>query len=427
MNSYRHRWVPLSVVLMAALCSGCSYSTNVNTDRMKVELDPEERMKYSIELDQKRSAFREIAGKWGGTDVTVETEKIKPHVEKILASEFPSDDPGNADLVLEIDIGSPKSPSSNRVLLGYMNARVRTPSNDVVIWESKNEIRIPWSYSAGAAASDFMSGLTLGLSTPLTIPTRTISEGEKAKDLIEQYISALLYDVLMEIHASEARFTYAIVRPSNDSNTGSDATAAGRQDNRKAPPSRFDPQLNCVVVITAGDSSGSGFFVSPSGLIVTNRHVVEGEPAVSVRERSGRVRTGKVVAVSSYRDLALVKVEANNRPWLELEAFGETGVGADLLVIGTPVGLDWSMSRGIASQFRDFSDAGLCVQTDASINPGNSGGPIICANTGRVVGVATFGLRPGASDTGLNFGIHSSEVVKEFPELRPLHRDENAD
>lgn len=412
--------LPLVAALLAA--GGCSYSTNLNTERMNIELDPEARMEHSVQLDVSRSDFGDITGQWGGTNVTIDTGEARPLVETLLSREFPVDAGEGPDLLLEVDIGSSKRPGEDQALVGYLNARVRTATDPNVVWASENVIRIPWSYSGGAAVSDFMSGFTLGLSTPLTIPSRTISQGEKAKDLVEQYISALLYDVLMELHASEARFTYAVGnrRPAPD---GTDASggSANAGDLAAKPPSRFDPQLDCVVVISTGDASGSGFFVSPSGLIVTNRHVVEGFSTVSVRERNGRVRSGTVVSVAPSVDLALVKVDATGRPWLELERYGDTGVGADLFVIGTPVGLDWSMSRGIASQFRDLGEAGLLVQTDASINPGNSGGPIICAETGRVVAIATFGLRPGASDTGLNFGIHASTVVETFPELRSLH------
>jgi hypothetical protein len=406
-----------------AFATGCSYSSGIKAERLKIELDPEERLAHSIQLDGERSSFKEIAGQWGGTDISIDTANVKPVIESILTEEFTPADSDGAELLLEVDIGSTKRPGETRVLLGYLNARVRTPGDPRVIWKSENEIRIPWSYSAGAAASDFMSGFTLGLSTPLTIPTRTLSEGGKAEDLVIEYISVLLYDILMEIHASGARFSYAIGDPPRGG-SGSDAEEGRRADAepKAAPPSRFDPQLDCVVIISSGESSGSGFFVSPSGLIVTNQHVVQGESVVTIRQRDGRVRVGEVVAIANGVDLALVKVEAGNQPWLELERYGDTGIGADLFVIGTPVGLDWSMTRGIASQFRDFEGAGLCVQTDASINPGNSGGPIICAETGRVVGVATFGLRTGKSDTGLNFGIHASEVLGAFPELNPLHR-----
>ena len=87
--------------------------------------------------------------------------------------------------------------------------------------------------------------------------------------------------------------------------------------------------------------------------------------------------------------------------------------GNDVIAIGIPEGLSWSISKGIISAVRDVEGI-LIVQTDTAINRGNSGGPLISFNSGRVIGINSFGFRKDIA-TGLNFAISVSELRKAFP------------
>ncbi len=90
-------------------------------------------------------------------------------------------------------------------------------------------------------------------------------------------------------------------------------------------------------------------------------------------------------------------------------------IGNDVLAIGTPEGLDWSVSKGIISAVRT-SNGVYFVQTDAAINHGNSGGPLILADSGLVVGINSFGFRKNITE-GLNFAVSATEIHKAFPQL----------
>ena len=112
------------------------------------------------------------------------------------------------------------------------------------------------------------------------------------------------------------------------------------------------------------------------------------------------------------KDLALISVKGNKFPCLRLAKGNEGGVGSDVIAIGTPKGLSWSVSKGIVSAIRDSNSLRI-IQTDAAVNTGNSGGPLVDLKTGRVIGVNTFGFKKSTSE-GLNFAISSLDVIQTF-------------
>jgi serine protease Do len=141
----------------------------------------------------------------------------------------------------------------------------------------------------------------------------------------------------------------------------------------------------------------SGFIIDPSGIIVTNKHVIDGAIDIKVTLNSGDAVPGKLLAVAVMLDLAVVKVEVDQPlPALNWGNSENLRVGDSVLTIGNPLGLGMSVSVGIVSALnRDLQDTPFdsYIQTDAALNHGNSGGPLIDQD-GAVVGVDTYLYNP---------------------------------
>ncbi|HEY9721404.1 MAG TPA: trypsin-like peptidase domain-containing protein [Oscillatoriaceae cyanobacterium] len=159
---------------------------------------------------------------------------------------------------------------------------------------------------------------------------------------------------------------------------------------------------------------GSGFVIDPGGLIITNDHVIQGATAMVVTFADGTKLKGQVLAADSRVDLAIVRVQAKNLPTLQLETH-KPEVGQNVVAIGSPLGLEHSVSNGIISALgRTIGDSPVSfLQTDAAINPGNSGGPLIDYD-GRVVGVNSAIAK---DSQGIGFAIPSSVVTKMLSQL----------
>ena len=166
---------------------------------------------------------------------------------------------------------------------------------------------------------------------------------------------------------------------------------------------------------------GSGFVIDPSGLIVTNYHVVEGAFEVTVMFSDGTRRAGKVNSASRLADLALVKVEADQP--LPAAHWGNSDmlhVGDQVFAAGNPFGIGLSVSAGIVSGLnRDIQDLPYddFIQTDATINHGNSGGPLFDMQ-GNVVGVNSTIISPTAGSVGLGFAIPAASARFVVDQLR---------
>lgn len=154
--------------------------------------------------------------------------------------------------------------------------------------------------------------------------------------------------------------------------------------------------LDSVVLIVVSDENGepiaegSGFIMSSDGKIVTNYHVIAGAKAASVKLNNGAsfVVDG-VLADDSDHDLAVIKVAGKNLPSLTLADLATVAVGDHVLAIGSPLGLEDSVSDGIVSGFREGSTGKSWIQTTAPASPGNSGGPLLLMD-GKVAGVITW-------------------------------------
>ena len=156
-----------------------------------------------------------------------------------------------------------------------------------------------------------------------------------------------------------------------------------------------------VVQLETSDSLGSGVIFDEAGYILTAAHVVEGAFNVEVRLADGRRVVGFVVGAHRDSDVAVIKVEnLTDLPVAELALGAELRVGQLAVALGSPFGLEQSVTAGIVSGVDRVVDGVLMVQTDAAINPGNSGGPLVDAE-GRVIGINTQIF----STTGVNSGV----------------------
>jgi S1-C subfamily serine protease len=167
-----------------------------------------------------------------------------------------------------------------------------------------------------------------------------------------------------------------------------------------------------VVLIRTASSTGTGFFVTQD-LVLTNAHVVAGQSFVTVRLASGQTLQGRVERSSADLDLAVVRAAARpeTNQILQLGSAGPVRPGQEVIAIGSPLGLQNTVTRGIVSAVRTAGGVEL-IQTDAAINPGNSGGPLLDRD-GRVIGVTTLKVMRGAESLGFAVGIaHAVPLIE---------------
>jgi serine protease Do len=168
-------------------------------------------------------------------------------------------------------------------------------------------------------------------------------------------------------------------------------------------------------MIDAGRSRGTGFFVARD-LVITNAHVVGQEATVILRMDDGTTTPARVERLSVETDLALLRAPGARLSGtvLPLGSALALRAGQEVIVIGSPLGLQSTVTRGIVSALRNASGV-LLIQTDAAINPGNSGGPLL-DRQGRVIGIAT--LKQGDAES-LGFAV-AVDHAKALIDGRPL-------
>jgi S1-C subfamily serine protease len=199
--------------------------------------------------------------------------------------------------------------------------------------------------------------------------------------------------------------------------------AAAAADAVPAAPEELETLIShampAVVRVETATGFGTGFFVTTDTLL-TNVHVVGANTSVVIRRQNGATVAGRVDMTAPEFDVAVVRI-ANpdaHQATLPMGSGGRARPGQEVVALGTPLGLQNTVTRGIVSAVRQVRGLTL-VQTDAAINPGNSGGPLI-DRTGHVIGITTMGLRAAQ---GLSFavGIEHAEALlagKRSPELR---------
>ncbi|CAK8717059.1 hypothetical protein GCAAIG_06480 [Candidatus Electronema halotolerans] len=166
------------------------------------------------------------------------------------------------------------------------------------------------------------------------------------------------------------------------------------------------------------EGAGSGFIISPDGLILTNNHVVEDVDDIKVKLADKREFTAKVVGTDPQSDVALIKIDADNLPTLPLGDSNQLEVGEWVIAIGSPFELSQSVTVGVVSakgrNGMGVSEYENFIQTDAAINPGNSGGPLLNIR-GEAVGInsAILSRTGGYMGIGLAIPINMAKTVEE--------------
>jgi len=159
---------------------------------------------------------------------------------------------------------------------------------------------------------------------------------------------------------------------------------------------------------------GSGFIVSPKGYILTNEHVVEGSSRIIVGLQSGEKYRGRVIGIDKETDVAVVKIDApQDLPIVTLADSNAAQVGDWVLAIGSPFGLDQTVTAGIISKIERespfFSNFQRFLQTDAAINRGNSGGPLVNMR-GEVIGINSQIATSTGDYNGIGFALPAGEA-----------------
>jgi serine protease Do len=167
---------------------------------------------------------------------------------------------------------------------------------------------------------------------------------------------------------------------------------------------------------------GSGFIISGDGYLLTNHHVVDGADDIFITLSDRREFKGKLIGSDRRTDVALVKVEATGLPFVRIGDPNKTKVGEWVIAIGSPFGLDNTVTAGIVSaKARETGEFLPFIQTDVAVNPGNSGGPLINMR-GEVIGINSQIFTTSGSYAGISFAIPIDEAMNVQDQLRTSGR-----
>ncbi|MCO5111777.1 MAG: DegQ family serine endoprotease [Burkholderiaceae bacterium] len=167
---------------------------------------------------------------------------------------------------------------------------------------------------------------------------------------------------------------------------------------------------------------GSGFILSADGYVMTNAHVVDGADEVIVTLTDKREFKAKIVGADKRTDVAVVKIEASGLPAVRIGDVSRLKVGEWVMAIGSPFGLENTVTAGIVSaKQRDTGDYLPFIQTDVAINPGNSGGPLLNMR-GEVVGINSQIYSRSGGFMGISFAIPIDEAMRVSEQLRSSGR-----
>ena len=171
-----------------------------------------------------------------------------------------------------------------------------------------------------------------------------------------------------------------------------------------------------------GPSAGSGFIIESDGYILTNNHVVDGAEEIIVALSDRREREAVIVGQDALSDLAVLKIEGENLPTLDMGSSDSLEAGQWVVAIGSPFGFEHSVTAGIVSATgrslpENNGNYVPFIQTDVAINPGNSGGPLLDLN-GKVVGINSQILTRSGGFMGLSFAIPIDVAMEVAEQLK---------
>jgi len=163
---------------------------------------------------------------------------------------------------------------------------------------------------------------------------------------------------------------------------------------------------------------GSGFVISADGYILTNNHVVDNSNGIFVTMTNGKEYKAKVIGTDARTDIALIKIDASGLKPIPIGDSNKLRKGQWVLAIGSPFGLDSTVTAGIVSAInRDTGDYLPFIQTDVAVNPGNSGGPLINLQ-GQVVGINSQIISRSGGFMGISLAIPIDEVMRVVEQLK---------
>ena len=166
----------------------------------------------------------------------------------------------------------------------------------------------------------------------------------------------------------------------------------------------------------------SGFILTPDGFVLTNAHVIDGAQEVTVTLADKREFKARTIGIDKRSDVALVKIEGSALPTVRIGDVSKLKVGEWVIAIGSPFGLESTVTAGIVSaKSRDTGDLLPLIQTDVAINPGNSGGPLINMR-GEVVGINSQIYSRSGGYMGISFAIPIDEATRVSDQLRASGR-----
>ncbi|MCC7005201.1 MAG: DegQ family serine endoprotease [Ottowia sp.] len=167
---------------------------------------------------------------------------------------------------------------------------------------------------------------------------------------------------------------------------------------------------------------GSGFIISADGFVMTNSHVVDGASSIYVTLSDKREFKAKLIGLDKRTDVALVKIDATQLQTLPLGDSDKIRVGESVLAIGSPFGLENTVTSGIISaKSRETGDYLPFIQTDVAVNPGNSGGPLINMK-GEVIGINSQIFTRSGGSMGISFAIPIDEAMRVVTQLKATGR-----
>lgn len=234
-----------------------------------------------------------------------------------------------------------------------------------------------------------------------------------------------------KLQAMLERHKESQLMPAND--------ATHMRQNTNATMGNIDTLRQSVVLVATKNSTGSGFFIHHRGYLITNRHVVGADSAGSyatIHWDSSLKRAPEnfdIIAVSTQRDLALLKPKKGGGKYSVLRISTDYSIGDDVLAAGFPLGasvgqtlgtnnFDLTISKGSINSIKKKGDKPWFLQNDCAISQGCSGGPLLSASNNRVVGITTLVIDPkksGAVGSMMAFAIPAAEIKSEFRKILP--------